>query len=158
MNKAQLPRNWRNNNPLNIRRTKECWQGMTAEQSDRAFCQFRRMEYGWRAAFILLCRKYYHTYHLTTLQRIIERWAPATENNTMQYVEWVAAMADVDAKEQLPLPTNDNEDTWLRIAVAMALYEGGQLDTAQLMAVNLWKVMSGWDMYRIEEENGKTNE
>ena len=57
-----LPRGIRNNNPLNIRRTaKDQWKGLRAQQTDASFCQFERMEYGWRAAFYLLTRTYYHT-------------------------------------------------------------------------------------------------
>ena len=92
--------------------------------------------------------------HLDTLRSIVSRWAPTTENNTLQYVEWLAAMTGIDADSHLPLPVNVNEDTWMRIAVAMALYEGGTLSTAQLMSVDLWKVMSGWDMYRLEADKG----
>lgn len=154
MNNTQLPRNWRNNNPLNIRRTHDQWQGLSERQTDKAFCQFKRVEYGWRAAFMLLCRKYYYVLHLDTLRSIVSRWAPTTENDTLQYVEWLAAMTGIDADSHLPLPVNDNEDTWMRIAVAMALYEGGTLSTAQLMSVDLWKVMSGWDMYRLDADKG----
>ncbi len=56
-----LPRGIRNNNPLNIRRSKDKWQGLRALQTDTAFCQFETMAYGWRAAFVLLTRTYYHT-------------------------------------------------------------------------------------------------
>ena len=55
-----LPRGIRNNNPLNIRRSKDQWQGMKKEQTDSAFCQFENLAYGWRAAFKLLTRTYYH--------------------------------------------------------------------------------------------------
>jgi hypothetical protein len=33
---------------------------MAEVQSDRAFVQFKSLEYGWRAAFYLLTRTYYH--------------------------------------------------------------------------------------------------
>lgn len=158
MNKAELPRNWRNNNPLNIRRTKDRWQGLSEEQKDRAFCQFSKVEYGWRAAFMLLCRRYYYISHCVTIRLIISRWAPSTENDTQKYVEWVAAMTGLDPDEHLPLPVNDNEDVWMRVAVAMALYEGGALSSAQLMKVDLWKVMSGWDLYRMEAGKGEYND
>ena len=49
-----LPRGIRNNNPLNIRKSKDQWQGMRREQTDSAFCQFENLAYGWRAAFKLL--------------------------------------------------------------------------------------------------------
>ena len=155
MNNTQLPRNWRNNNPLNIRRARDKWQGMNERQTDKAFCQFKRVEYGWRAAFMLLCRKYYCMLHLDTLRSIVGRWAPTTENDTQQYVEWLSAMTGIEADSHLPPPDNDNEDTWMRIAVAMALYEGGSLNAAQLMSVDMWKVMSGWDMFRLETGQGK---
>ena len=44
-----LPRGIRNNNPLNIRRSKDQWQGLRAQQTDASFCQFETLEYGWRA-------------------------------------------------------------------------------------------------------------
>jgi hypothetical protein len=40
------------------------------------FCQFKSFEYGWRAAFYLLTRTYYHKYRLYTIRTIIRRWAP----------------------------------------------------------------------------------
>ena len=54
--KKQLPRGLRNNNPLNIRKGAQRWQGQTG--NDGAFCIFESMEYGYRAAFRLL-----HTYN-----------------------------------------------------------------------------------------------
>ena len=41
------PRGIRNCNPLNIRRTgKDQWKGMAEVQADRAFVQFKSLEYG----------------------------------------------------------------------------------------------------------------
>ncbi len=50
------PRNIRNNNPLNIRRSKDKWQGLDAKQSDSSFFKFESMEMGWRAAFVILTK------------------------------------------------------------------------------------------------------
>ena len=36
-----LPRGIRNNNPLNIRRSKDQWKGLKAQQQDASFCQFK---------------------------------------------------------------------------------------------------------------------
>ena len=70
-----LPRGIRNNNPLNIRRTaKDQWKGLRAQQTDASFCQFESLDYGWRAAFYLLTRTYYHKYRLFTIRAIISRW------------------------------------------------------------------------------------
>ena len=42
-----LPRGIRNHNPLNIRRNgKDQWKGLADMQTDRAFCQFKSLEYG----------------------------------------------------------------------------------------------------------------
>ena len=77
-----IPRGIRNNNPLNIRRSKDQWQGLRAVQTDPSFCQFETLEYGWRAAFKLLTRTYYHTYRLFTIRSIsylMPRWLRASE-------------------------------------------------------------------------------
>ena len=50
-----IARGIRNNNPLNIRRSADKWQGLKAQQEDREFFQFSEMKWGWRAAFRLLC-------------------------------------------------------------------------------------------------------
>ena len=36
----------RNNNPLNIRRSADKWQGLKAQQEDREFFQFSEMKWG----------------------------------------------------------------------------------------------------------------
>ena len=53
-----IARGIRNNNPLNIRRSKDKWQGLKTLQTDAQFCQFETMAYGWRAAFVMLTRTY----------------------------------------------------------------------------------------------------
>ena len=69
-----IPRGIRNHNPLNIRRSKDQWKGMAEVQNDRAFVQFKSLEYGCRAAFYLLTRTYYHKYRLYTIRSIVSRW------------------------------------------------------------------------------------
>ena len=48
------PRGMRNNNPGNIRTTKDRWQGLRPQQTDPAFFQFTEMRYGYRALIITL--------------------------------------------------------------------------------------------------------
>jgi hypothetical protein len=55
----------RNNNPLNIRKGGQPWQGQTG--NDGAFCIFESMEYGYRAAFRLL-RTYNIKYKIFSLR------------------------------------------------------------------------------------------
>ena len=83
------PRGIRNCNPLNIRRSAAKWKGLCAQQNDASFCQFESMEWGWRAAFWLLTRVYYHTYRLFTIRKIITKWAPPIENHTAAYIQRV---------------------------------------------------------------------
>ena len=100
-----LPRGIRNCNPLNIRRSKDQWKGLAEAQTDRAFCQFKSLEYGWRAAFYLLTRTYYHKYRLYTIRTIIRRWAPASENNTEAYIQNVSKLTGILPDEPLGIPS-----------------------------------------------------
>ncbi len=94
-----LPRGIRNNNPLNIRRSKDQWQGLRAQQTDSQFCQFETLVYGWRAAFVLLTRTYYHKYRLYTIRMIINKWAPPNENLTATYIQNVSRLTGIAPDE-----------------------------------------------------------
>lgn len=84
----------RNNNPGNIRHSGNRWQGMSAQQTDAAFVQFDSPEYGIRALSKLL-DTYSKTYGLNTVRGIINKYAPAVENNTGAYTSAVAAALGV---------------------------------------------------------------
>ena len=101
-----LPRGIRNNNPLNIRRSKDKWKGMRAVQSDAQFVQFESLEWGWRAAFYLLTRTYYHTYRLFTIRKIIQKWAPPNENNTQAYIANVSRLTGIGPDEPIGIPSD----------------------------------------------------
>ena len=87
MEKSRKPRGIRNNNPLNIRRSKADWQGLVVgTHYDAEFCQFENMFYGFRAAFKLLF-SYYYVYDRHGVYQIISHWAPSTDgNNTQGYI------------------------------------------------------------------------
>ena len=94
MNKYESSRGWRNNNPLNIRRG-ERWTGLREEQTDREFCQFLTMSFGYRAA--VKCLRSYHRLFLQRgiewrIDTILQRWAPPTENATEMYIRQVCAL------------------------------------------------------------------
>ena len=82
------PRGLRNNNPLNIEKTKggNPWQGEIVPSKDSRFAQFTSMAYGYRAAFKLL-NNYQRNYGLDTIRKMISRWAPSNENHTEAYVK-----------------------------------------------------------------------
>lgn len=89
-----MSRGIRNNNPGNIRHSKSKWQGLAGVQTDSQFCTFISPEYGIRALMKLL--RTYSKYRgkprmgcgkIDTVEEIIERWAPAADNNhTENYI------------------------------------------------------------------------
>lgn len=90
----------RNNNPGNIRHSANRWQGMSAQQTDAAFVQFDAPEYGIRALSKLL-DTYSNIYGLKTVRGIINKYAPAVENNTSAYASAVAAALGVSPDAQI---------------------------------------------------------
>jgi len=97
MKKFQSSRGWRNNNPMNIRRTRTEWQGLVARQTrtDREFCQFLNRTWGYRAAYKVL-KSYYKFFaqqgRECTIRAVVERWAPRTENDTEAYLRRVCEL------------------------------------------------------------------
>ena len=134
-----ISRGIRNNNPLNIRRSKDQWQGMKKTQSDSSFCQFETFEDGWRAAFVLLTGTYYHKYRLYTIRAIVSKWAPPGENNTEAYIRNVARLTGIGADEPLGIPS-EHPARWMLVGAAMAIQENG----TEIMD---WLAMlRGWEM------------
>ena len=138
-----LPRGIRNNNPLNIRRSKDNWKGMRAVQSDAQFCQFESLEWGWRAAFWLLTRTYYHKYRLVTIRAIVQKWAPAIENNTREYIANVSRLTGIDPDEPIGIPS-ERPARWMMVGVAMAIQENGT------ESLDYFAMMRGWELCRAD--------
>lgn len=97
--KKKLPRGIRNNNPLNIRIGNN-WRGEVSDPTDKQFEQFVSMEYGVRAAFIII-RNYIKKYKLNTIEKICSRWAPSSENNTSMYINAVVNMSGIPRRREL---------------------------------------------------------
>ena len=134
----------RNHNPLNIRRTaKDQWKGLADAQTDRAFCQFKSLEWGWRTAFYLLTRTYYHKYRLYTIQGIINKWAPPTENKTEAYIANVSALTGILPDEPLGIPSVQ-PSRWMMVATAMAIQENGT------ESIDYFAMMRGWELARSD--------
>ena len=139
-----IPRGIRNHNPLNIRRSKDQWKGMAEVQNDRSFCQFETLEYGWRAAFYLLTRTYYHKYRLYTIRGIISRWAPPQDNNdTSAYIANVSRLTGIDPDEPIGIPS-EKPSRWMAVGVAMAIQENGTT------SIDWFAMLKGWEMARSE--------
>ena len=142
-----LPRGIRNNNPLNIRRSKDKWKGLRAVQADAQFCQFESLEYGWRAAFYLLTRTYYHKYRLYTIRAIISKWAPPCENNSKAYVENVSRLTGIDPDEPIGIPA-ERPARWIALGMAMAIQENG------FESLDYFAMLRGWEMCRQDALSG----
>lgn len=80
------------------------------------------MEYGIRAAFIIL-RRYIRRYGKNTISSIISTWAPATENDTGRYIDFVCH--EVGLKPNDIIHFSDKE-TMCKLVSAMAHMECGQ--------------------------------
>ncbi len=116
-----VPAGIRNNNPGNIRRTDDPWEGLSENQDDERFFTFDSPEYGVRAMARLL-RNYQRNYNLKTVEEIINKWAPANENDTESYIEHVL--------QQLGIPPHSGvnlEDDGLltRLIKVMIRHENG---------------------------------
>lgn len=110
---TQLPLGLRNNNPLNIRVSGEKWLGKIP--TDNGFEKFSSLEYGIRAAVINL-RTYFNKYNCRTVSSIISRWAPANENNTNAYIQYVANKMGVNSVSVLSL----NSGVMSKLVAAMS--------------------------------------
>ena len=132
-NEVKLPRGIRNNNPLNIRLSSDKWQGQinanvndndnnSSLKGEAVFCVFSSMEYGWRAAFVILCKTYYGKYKLRTIRDIVTRWAPPKENSTEAYIRHVSDYTGIGPDRDLGDPQT-HPTNWLLIGYAMAVME-----------------------------------
>lgn len=94
------PRGIRNNNPGNIKHG-DTWKG-EVKSTDKTFEQFKDAEHGIRAIGVLL-RTYNTKYNLDTVDSIISRWAPKSENQTQNYINFVSKQLGVTSKTRLYL-------------------------------------------------------
>lgn len=134
--KNKIPRGIRNNNPLNIR-VGNNWQGEVAKPSDHTFEQFKEMKYGVRAAFIIL-RNYINRHKLNTIPKVINRWAPSNENNTLAYIKAVEKYSLIDINETLRF---ENKCQMINLFRAMCIVENGR-------EIDIQDVILGYDLVK----------
>ena len=136
-----LPRGYRNNNPLNIRISSNAWKGKVTPNTDGVFEQFINQAYGYRAALATM-RTYIRKYGLNTVAKIIERWAPQNENNTLAYIKHVCEWADLTPDTEV---TVNDRDTLTKMAYAMSLVENGNKDYTRALGLpNMEIINEGW--------------
>lgn len=120
----------RNFNPMNLRfDPSNRWQGratmdqrLPEQVREREFEVFIKPEYGIRAGAVLLTT-YFDRYGLNTLDRIIPRYAPSSENNTEAYIRAVSAATGFQPAQ--PLDLHDYA-TMRALVVAIIRHENGQ--------------------------------
>lgn len=87
------------NNPLNIRYYLfNRWRGLCG--SKRGFCEFTEVQYGVRAACILIMRSY-RKKGAKTIRQVVTRFAPPSENNTENYISFVCRQVGMSPDEEI---------------------------------------------------------
>lgn len=134
MRKNELPRGLRNNNPGNIRRNNDVFQGEVNPSRDKEFKQFTNMANGYRAVFRILSN-YYRNYHLKTIRKMIGRWAPENENNTEAYIKAVSKYAGIGPDDTISF----DREQMIRIVAGMSRVENGR-------EADMSEVIAGWNL------------
>ena len=115
------PRGIRSNNPLNIDYNVENqWQGLDSPPSDGRFARFVGPQWGIRAAVKVL--QSYQKRGIVTVRQTISSWAPSSENDTENYIQFVCREAGVLPETRINL---DDRDQVIAILKAMVLMECG---------------------------------
>lgn len=125
----------RNNNPGNIRKSTESWQGLAGDQTDSAFFQFESMAYGVRAMAKIL-RNYSIKYGLDTIAQIIGRWAPPNENDTGAYTHAVAGRLNTTTTARID--TSD-ANTMFELVRAIIAHENGSVPALLVSDAVVWQ-------------------
>lgn len=121
------------NNPLNIRyNSANNWRGQ--EGAERGFCKFKSVAYGIRAAYILLTN--YIKFGCNTLEDIISRWAPPSENDTENYISFVEEETLIP--RDLILTDNSIHDYWTKIMILQAMAKMETAQTFDEQTINLY--------------------
>lgn len=109
----------RNNNPFNIRYSPlNKWKGLLGVKN--GFCVFENMDYGVRAGIITL-RTYITKHGLTSVQEIIKRFAPVSENNTGLYISYVSNY--LFSRDCIPVNIKFGSKSFMCLVQAICKYE-----------------------------------
>src|ERR1700760_3398281 len=95
-----ITRGMRNNNPGNIRHSKDKWQSLAAQQPDADFCTFENPIYGIRAIARILIN-YQDEQGINTISAIFTEWSPPKENPTAALIKNALERTGFDADQQL---------------------------------------------------------
>lgn len=116
-----MSRGIKNNNPCNLIKTNINWLGKI-EGKDRVFETFKSMEYGIRAAAIdihgdITKKK------KNTIRKVINEFAPPNENNTDNYINFVAKKLGWGEDEEI----KGTEKEIIQLIKAIITIENGKI-------------------------------
>lgn len=126
----------RNNNPGNIRVSKDQWEGMTGD--DGAFVTFDSPESGVRALGKNLLS--YGRQGYDSIEKIINRWAPPNENDTQSYIDSVVSATGIPATQSLDL---SDPDTLSSLAQAISFHETGSRYNPEVYQQGVARALNG---------------
>ena len=109
------------NNPGAIRHSTAKWDGKAKVQADPAFVTFDSPVMGIRAMGINL-RTYRNVHKIRTIDGIINKWAPSTENNTEAYISDVVQRTGFGRDEEIDVT---DRTTLLKLIDAIIIHENG---------------------------------
>lgn len=111
------------NNPFNIRWSPITkWIGQSIFHKN-GFCEFDDLESGMRAYWIVM-RTYVNKHHLFTIEDIINRYAPSTENPTDTYIDFCYQFV---FGSQPMFPISLTVQDFRHLGLAMYSFESGKV-------------------------------
>ena len=119
LNRTDLPRGIRNNNPANLIKTGIAWKGEVTTNTDGHFEQFKELKYGIRALY----RQLYTDIEERNmnLRQLINKFAPSFENNTTAYIEFISKKTGISPSYPIKL----DSEILITIAKAIISIENG---------------------------------
>lgn len=122
------------NNPIYIAHTSIHWKGMTREQNDPRFVQFKSEEYGYSAAFLLFFM-YREMYGCNTIYQFLSVWASPYAIKLEYLVKNVSHYSGIDADK--PIAGYDC-NAYIRIMCALSYVLNGRRAKKVRVCKGLW--------------------
>lgn len=119
LGRKDLPRGLRNNNPGNLIQTNIKWKGKLNNSTDSRFEQFIDLKHGLRALYRQINSDV--NKRQLNLSKLISKYAPAHENNTKAYIQFVAQATGINPYASIDL----NDENLKTIAKAIVSMENG---------------------------------
>ena len=158
MAKDTTPRGLRNNNPLNLRISKNAWLGKVEKNTDGAFEQFTAMEYGIRAAMRniqTIVRRNERAGKQTTVKSLVHTWAPSSDgNNEAAYVKSIADRTGIQPYDTIDIKKKSH---FCLLVWAMAWVENGQQISMGRVESAYYLAFGRYDPSQLQNEKDDPN-